>query len=101
MHSYRDPELKQHLVAEAHGKSVYCESKITHVYFGDIEHMKPKSVFPAERLDVSNLALACAVCNNAKGQFWDSTTPLLDPFIDEPYSQLFGTRIHGCAAPGS
>jgi hypothetical protein len=36
--SYRDPELKTHLVNEAHEKCIYCESKITHVYYGDIEH---------------------------------------------------------------
>lgn len=32
LNSYRDPELKRHLIEEAHGKCVYCESKITHVY---------------------------------------------------------------------
>jgi 5-methylcytosine-specific restriction endonuclease McrA len=61
--AYREPELKAHLVAEAHGKCIYCESKITHVYFGDIEHLKPKSKFPIERLNPENLALACAMCN--------------------------------------
>jgi hypothetical protein len=27
LNAYRDPELKAHLVAEAHGKCIYCESK--------------------------------------------------------------------------
>src|SRR4030095_3789537 len=73
LNSYRDPDLKRHLVRESHGKCIYCESKITHVYFGDVEHIKPKAVFPRERLRVANLALACAVCNNAKGNFWNES----------------------------
>jgi uncharacterized protein (TIGR02646 family) len=93
--SYRHPPLKAHLVAEAHGKCVYCESKITHVYFGDVEHIKPKSVFPAERLDLANLTLACAQCNNAKSEFWNENTPLLNPYVDEPNHEflIFGFII--------
>lgn len=86
--TYRDPELKAHLVEEAYGKCVYCESRITHVYFGDVEHLKPKSWFPSERLDVVNLGLACALCNNAKGEFWDDSTHLLDPYTDDPEREL-------------
>jgi uncharacterized protein (TIGR02646 family) len=71
LNSYREPELKAHLVAEAHGKCLYCESKVTHIYFGDIEHIKPKARFPHERLDRENLALACALCNHAKADFWE------------------------------
>jgi 5-methylcytosine-specific restriction endonuclease McrA len=98
--SYRDPELKAHLVDEAHGKCIYCESKITHVYFGDIEHLKPKSVFPAERLDPVNLAFACALCNNAKGDFWDEATPLLNPYIDEPDQEMLALGYLIARRPG-
>lgn len=98
--AYKNPLLKQHLVAEANGKCAYCESKITHVYFGDVEHIKPKGVFPGERLSIENLCLACAPCNNAKGEFWDEATPLLNPYVDHPEDELlaFGTyliRRHG------
>lgn len=95
LNAYRDPAVKQHLVTEAHGKCIYCESKITHVYFGDIEHIKPKSVFPMERLSIDNLGLACALCNNAKGEFWNAVTPLLNPYVDDPEVELlaFGFLI--------
>jgi len=86
--SYRHPPLKAHLTVEAHGKCIYCESKITHVYFGDVEHIKPKSEFPAERLDLENLALTCARCNNAKREFWDAIFPLLNPYEDNPDEEL-------------
>lgn len=100
LNSYRDPELKRHLIEEAHGKCVYCESKITHVYFGDVEHMKPKSVFPEERLDVANLVLACALCNNAKGEFWDNAIPFLDPFADDPAAELLALGFFVSHRPG-
>lgn len=89
LNAYRDPAVKQHLIVEASGKCIYCESKITHVYFGDVEHIKPKSLFPSERLSIENLGLACATCNNAKGEFWDPVTPLLNPYIDDPAAELF------------
>jgi 5-methylcytosine-specific restriction endonuclease McrA len=97
---YRNPELKQILVAEANGKCMYCESKITHVYFGDVEHIRPKSRFPEARLDHDNLGLACAICNNAKGEFWDDDTPLLNPFNDDPDEEVLALGTLVVRRPG-
>lgn len=88
LNGYRDRELKAHLVAESHGKCIYCESRITHVYFGDVEHIVPKSTAPERRLDIDNLGLACAVCNNAKGESWDDVVPLVNPYVDDPANEL-------------
>lgn len=98
--SYRDPELKSHLIAEAHGKCIYCESKVTHVYFGDVEHIKPKLRFPAERLNPENLGLACAKCNNAKLDFWDPATPLLNPYDDDPDQEILALGFFIARRPG-
>ncbi len=98
--SYRDRALKDHLIAEAHGKCVYCESKITHLYFGDIEHIKPQALFPHERLVVDNLVFACARCNNAKSDFWDPTTPLLNPYLDDPNEELLALGYLIARRPG-
>jgi 5-methylcytosine-specific restriction endonuclease McrA len=98
--SYRDPDLKRHLVTETYGKCIYCESKITHVYFGDIEHIKPKSKFRAESLDPENLALVCALCNNAKSDFWDDSTPLLNPFSDDPEIEVVAFGYWIARRPG-
>lgn len=100
LNAYRDPAVKQHLVTEASGKCIYCESKITHVYFGDIEHIKPKSVFLTERLSIENLGLACALCNNAKGNFWDGDTPLLNPYVDDPGAELLAFGFMIARRPG-
>jgi 5-methylcytosine-specific restriction endonuclease McrA len=97
---YRDPALKEHLIAEAHGKCVYCESKIIHLYFGDIEHFWPKSKFPEKGLDLENLGLACARCNNAKGDFWDENILLLNPYVDEPDHEVFAHGVFLKRRPG-
>jgi 5-methylcytosine-specific restriction endonuclease McrA len=97
---YRDPPLKAHLVAEVSGKCMYCESNVTHVYYGDVEHIRPKTKFPRERLTVSNLGFVCALCNNAKGDFWDDSTPLLNPYIDDPEAELLALGYSIARRPG-
>jgi 5-methylcytosine-specific restriction endonuclease McrA len=88
LNAYKAPGIKEHLSSESYGKCVYCESKISHVYWGDVEHIRPKDSFPAGRLDIGNLCLACAKCNNAKSNFWDDVTPLVNPYVDDPADHL-------------
>lgn len=87
--AFREPRVKSHFVLETYGKCAYCESKITQVYWGDIEHIKPQARFPQEALSPINLTLACAPCNNAKGAYWDDDLAIVDPYTDEPSEFLF------------
>ena len=59
---YSRPEIKAELIAETKGKCAYCESKITHIYPGDIEHIIPKSIFPRLTFTWANLTLGCYWC---------------------------------------
>ena len=61
---YKEPEFKKVIVEETKGKCAYCEKKITPAFPGDVEHMKPKSKFPAEYVTWKNLTLSCSKCNN-------------------------------------
>ncbi len=63
---YRHKDIKKALRAMCHDKCVYCESKMTHVAYGDIEHYRPKSKFPELTFAWSNLLLACGVCNGTE-----------------------------------
>lgn len=87
---YRHSDVKAAVLAETNGKCAYCEAKITHVYFGDVEHIKPKSRFPDQSLVYGNLTLACAICNNRKGNYFDGQAPILDPYADSPEEHLVG-----------
>jgi len=74
---YGAPEVKQALRAAQHDKCCFCESKLGHAQFGDVEHYRPK--VRADRrpgcaashgywwlaFTWSNLLFACPSCNRS------------------------------------
>lgn len=73
---YGAQEVKQALSRAQHDKCCFCESKISHIAFGDVEHFRPKAAYRAsadepERkpgyywlaYEWSNLYFACEQCN--------------------------------------
>lgn len=72
---YGHAEVKRALQDAQHHKCCFCESKISHISYGDVEHYRPKSgwVQDAEALnkpgyywlsyDWDNLLLSCQICN--------------------------------------
>lgn len=77
---YGHSEIKATLLVETFGKCAYCESKIRHVSYGDIEHVVPKKADPSLWFTWENLTLACDVCNTNKGTHID----LVDPYEGNP-----------------
>lgn len=95
LNKYKHEDIKETLAEQMfHGKCAYCEAKITHIDYGDIEHFRPKDTFPLLAVEWENLLLACRVCNGAefKGtKFLLDTNnhPLLiNPCTDEPNTHL-------------
>ncbi|QDQ28825.1 HNH endonuclease [Chitinimonas arctica] len=82
--AYNRVEIKECLINESAGKCMYCEGKMLHVDYGDIEHIVPKNLGPEFRYSYENLGLSCRVCNGRKGGFHDATSPLLNPYCDDP-----------------
>lgn len=74
---YGSKSVKNTLIKAQHGKCFLCESKITHVSHGDVEHFRPKggSRQTADEKEMKvpgyywlayvwkNLFLACQICN--------------------------------------
>ena len=69
---YGDKTVREKLAQMFKNKCAYCESRITSVYNGDIEHFRPKAGYgdPLVRpgyywlaADWDNLLFACALCN--------------------------------------
>jgi uncharacterized protein (TIGR02646 family) len=89
---YRHSEIKKALVGMFHGKCAYCESKITHIEYGHIEHFRPKRGIkgrPDLAFEWNNLLLACGVCNGAEHKsdhFPEANEggPLVNPCEDDP-----------------
>ncbi|ABB73430.1 TIGR02646 family protein [Nitrosospira multiformis ATCC 25196] len=99
--AYKAPEVKELLRCETAEKCAYCESKISHVDYGDVEHLLPKSKFPQLRYSYENLTYTCSVCNTKKGDFFDAQTPLLNPYKDKPEDHLMAVGSMIFFIPGS
>lgn len=100
-HGYRDPIVKEAVKEETCNKCAYCEAKITHISYGDIEHIIPKSVCPDLLLDYYNLTYACSVCNNRKRDYYDVVHSLINPYQDNPNDHLLAAGPMVFHKPGS
>jgi uncharacterized protein (TIGR02646 family) len=85
---YGHDSVKRELIAAQHGKCCFCEAKITHISYGDVEHFRPKAGYrqhPDDPLgrpgyywlayEWPNLYLSCQMCNQ---RFKRNTFPLRD-----------------------
>lgn len=86
---YGHKQVKDTLVSMFSDKCAYCESIISGVTTGHIEHFRPKSRFPFLTFEWTNLLLSCPKCNDKthKGDKFPSVSAggrLLDPTIDNP-----------------
>jgi len=88
---YRHPQIKEAVIKETRGKCCYCESKVSHVYPGDIEHIKPKSIFPEFTFAWDNLAFVCSKCNNKKRDYYSQNggVNILNPYSENPLNHLY------------
>ena len=72
---YGDKEVKETLIAVQDYKCCFCESKIGHIAYGDVEHYRPKAGWVQDEepinkpgyfwlaYDWDNLLLSCEKCN--------------------------------------
>lgn len=83
--NYKHPDNKLALKNSTFHKCMYCESKITHIDYGDIEHIKPKSKYPSLEFTWNNLGFSCTICNRTyKKNKYDEVTPIINPYEEEP-----------------
>lgn len=82
---YQHKDIKKQLKLMFHGRCAYCESKISHIGYGHIEHYRPKEKFPLLAVKWNNLLLSCELCNSVenKGNKFP-TSKLIDPCKDDP-----------------
>jgi uncharacterized protein (TIGR02646 family) len=73
---YGAKSVKNELLKIQHGKCVFCESKFTHIAYGDVEHFRPKAGYRQKdsddlgrpgyywlAYDWNNLFASCQICN--------------------------------------
>ncbi|MBH23949.1 MAG: hypothetical protein CMH57_05715 [Myxococcales bacterium] len=86
---YSHPEVKQALMSAQHGKCCFCEARLNHIAYGDVEHFRPKKGWRQSSGDSlerpgyywlayewDNLFLSCQLCNQRHKR---NLFPLRDP----------------------
>src|SRR5436190_9992909 len=86
---YGHREVKDALRQAQHDKCAFCESYLSHVAYGDVEHFRPKAALRQNREDPltkpayywlaycwSNLYFSCQLCNQRFKRNW---FPLSNP----------------------
>ena len=68
------------------GLCAYCEGFYGGVSYGEIEHFKPKSLYPRLMFDYSNMNIACRKCNENKKEKFDER--LINPTDDNPEEHI-------------
>lgn len=86
---YNQQEVKDALKFMFNRKCAFCESTVTHISYGEIEHFKPKSKFPDLCFNWDNFLLSCTVCNGTanKGNKFPSSAeggPFINPTVENP-----------------
>ncbi|WP_445364560.1 HNH endonuclease [Microbulbifer sp. ANSA003] len=85
---YRHTEIKEALRKETSDKCIFCESKISHIFPGETDHIIPSSKKPEYIVKWDNLGYVCKECNHKKSNYHDEDVPLLNPFLDDPDEHL-------------
>lgn len=65
---YQHKDVRDTLEGLYHDKCCYCE---IHVHGADVEHFRPKSLYPWLAFSWDNLLLACSGCNRAKNKHFE------------------------------
>lgn len=89
--NYKHHLNKKALCDSSSDKCMYCESKISHIDFAHVEHIKPKAEnkYPELEFEWSNLGYACPKCNSAKSHKYYDDLPYINPYEDDPGEHIF------------
>lgn len=81
-------KVKEDLWEMSRGKCAYCEGGINASRLGQVEHFRPKSLFPVLAYEWENYFLACGGCNGAKSDQWPRDGGYLRPDEGNPAAEL-------------
>lgn len=81
---YRNKEIKDALIKSSNGKCAFCECIPSEGGYIEVEHFKPKSLYPDATFEWLNLLPACSQCNGSKLDHDTVNDPLLNPYDSDP-----------------
>ncbi|EZP64242.1 HNH endonuclease [Pseudomonas sp. RIT357] len=100
---YRHPEVKVPLVKSSNGKCAFCECIPSEGGNVEVEHYRPKSLYPELTFEWGNLLPACHRCNGDKFDHDTGVEPIVNPFDCDPkdYFYFDGLNIKGLQGVGN
>lgn len=81
---YRHQDIKEKLFASSHQKCAFCEAKPAESGNIEVEHFKPKSLYPELAFEWDNFLPVCRKCNDSKSNHDTGIEPIVDPSYDDP-----------------
>lgn len=81
---YKDKEIKKALIPTEDTKCAFCEMIPNETGYIEIEHFYPKSIYPDQTFEWSNLLPSCKRCNLIKTKLDTLKSPIVKPDVDDP-----------------
>lgn len=86
--NYRDSAIKEALFQASFNKCAFCESKPGESGNIEIEHFRPKSLYPKLAFAWENLLPVCRKCNESKRSWDTGKEPIINPAEEDPEVRL-------------
>lgn len=81
---YRHDDIKEALIISSFEKCSFCEGKPSESGNVEVEHFKPKSIYPEYTFKWSNLLPSCTKCNGSKRNHDTGSEPIVNPYEINP-----------------
>lgn len=82
--NYRHDDIKKKLFESSHQKCAFCESIPGESGNIEVEHFKPKSLYPDLAFDWNNFLPVCRKCNDSKSSHDTGKEPIVNPTVVNP-----------------
>jgi uncharacterized protein (TIGR02646 family) len=90
---YKDDAIKTPLFESFHQKCAYCECNTTEGGYMEVDHFKPKSLYPESVFEWNNLLPSCRQCNGIKNNYDTGGALLINPYEADPEDAFYYKRI--------
>ena len=81
---YRNDFVRSALIKSSFGKCAFCECIPSEGGNVEIEHFKPKSIYPDLTFEWINFLPACRKCNGSKDSHDTGVEPIINPYDTDP-----------------
>lgn len=97
---YRNDDVRQALVKSSNGKCAFCECIPSEGGNVEIEHFKPKSIYPNLTFEWLNFLPSCRKCNGAKDSHDTGLEAIVNPYDLDPKDIFYFDDIEIKASDG-